>query len=159
MTFRDQILERFTHEFGQPSRQTVKIVEWSLGAELSAVVQLDQPARGQSALVWLPYPAEGATVPEIALEYPGESGRHSNTHAAPRLKRGLPALRLNVTSQDELDATVAYIFAMRDSRPLPEAKVPARPTEDSERLSATIQIGARHLSTPKCRGIPTGYDG
>lgn len=127
MTFRDHVLKRFDQEFGQPSRQTIKVIEWTFGHDASAVVQLDQPAGAQAALIWLPYPADGEAVPEIALEYPAEAGRHSNTYAAPGLRRGVPALRLTVSSLDELAATVAYIKAMREARPLPEVKAATRP--------------------------------
>ena len=79
MSFRQQVLDQFEREFGAPSRRTVRVTEWAFGPGLSAVVQIDQPSSGQTSLIWLPYPSDGSTVPEIALEYPGESARHSNT--------------------------------------------------------------------------------
>lgn len=115
-------LEAFCAEFGEPTRKTVKVVSWDIRNDLGVVVQVDQPNREQGALVWLPYPADGQAIPEIALEYPGEAGRHSNTYPSPGLKRGMPALRLYVRSENELSDTVRYIKAYRDSLPLPEVK-------------------------------------
>lgn len=160
MSFRQQLLEQFQREFGLPSRKTVKVIEWSFGHDLSAVVQIDQPASGQTGLVWLPYPADGATIPEIALEYPGEAGRHSNTYPAPGLKKGTPALRLNVTSQAELQGTISYIKALRDLRPLPEVKAeaPTSPTQPAipvaldgttERLPAPKPVAPRREAIPR----------
>ncbi len=89
---------------------------------VGVVLQMDQPNRGNSAYVWLPYPGEGQTVPEIALEYPGDAGRHSGTYPAAGLKRGEPALKLTISGIEELDAVVAYIRAMASNAKLPEVK-------------------------------------
>jgi hypothetical protein len=147
MTIRQQALERFETQFGPPSRRTVKVVEWALGHELSAVIQIDQPSNGQAALIWLPYPSDSATVPEIAVEYPGEAGRHSNTYPAPGLKKGLPAMRLTVSSQTELDQAIAYIKAMQELRPLPEVKADEASRLAFERLNTSTSIES--LPTPK----------
>lgn len=122
MSLRQQTLDLLEREFGSPTRCTLKVTEWTLGPNMSAVVQVDQPSNGQYALIWLPYPDDGATVPEIAIEYPAEAGRHSNTYPAPGLGRGFPVLRLSVASYSELNAAIEYIKAMRESRPLPEVK-------------------------------------
>jgi hypothetical protein len=144
MSFRQQAIAQFEYEFGAPSRRTLKVVEWKLGHELSAVMQVDQPSSGQAALIWLPYPSDGSTVPEIAVEYPGESGRHSNTYAAPGLRRGLPAMRLTVSSQTELNQTLDYIKAMRDLRVLPEVKA-------EEQLDLSV---SQQQSIPSLDGLP-----
>lgn len=147
MSFRQRVLEQFEVEFGEPSRRTVKVVEWALGHDLSAVIQIDQPSNGQAALIWLPYPSDGATVPEIAVEYPGEAGRHSNTYPAPGLKRGLPAMRLTVSSQTELAQALAYIKAMQELRPLPEVKADeASPVPVEKRITNT---SIESLPSPK----------
>ena len=99
----------------------MKVVAWDDRAG-GVVVQVDGPVGQPGAYVWLPYPADGETVPEIAKEYPGGAGRHSNTYPSPGLKRGLPALRLFVTSERELAETVAYVKAYRESRALPEVR-------------------------------------
>ena len=116
-------LDLFEHEFGAPSRQTAKVVAWDIRPDLGVVVQIDYyPPQQSGALVWLPYPDAGQPVPEIAKEYPAHAGRHSNTYPSPGLGKGLPVLRLSVTSERELTETVDYVKALRDSRPLPEVK-------------------------------------
>lgn len=115
-------LEVLQNEFGEPARRRKKVVAWELRDRLGVVVEIDGPLREQGAHIWLPYPAEGQTIPEIALEYPGEAGRHSGTHASSGLKQGMPALRLFVRSESELMETLEYIKAFRDSLPLPEVK-------------------------------------
>ena len=109
-------------EFGSPSRETVKIMAWTLRAGLGVVLQTDQPNREQGAFIWVPYPPDGQLIPEIALEYPGEAGRHSNTYASPGLSKGLPALKLVIKTDDELADSVSFIKALRDSLPLPDVK-------------------------------------
>ena len=120
--------EVLTKELGSPSRETVKVIAWNVRPDLGVVLQIDQPNREQGAIIWVPYPPDGQPVPEIALEYPGESGRHSNTYPSPGLGRGLPALKLAVKSELELEDTISFIKAFRDSMPLPEVKLqPAEP--------------------------------
>jgi hypothetical protein len=114
-------LEAFAREFGAPARKTLKVIAWNVRPDLGVVVQLDQPVPS-GAYVWLPYPRDGQTVPEISKEYPAEAGRHSNTYPSPGLGRGLPALRLFVRSEQELDETVDYVKAYRDARRLPEVR-------------------------------------
>jgi hypothetical protein len=85
---KSQVTERFSKEFGPPTRDIEKVKAWNLGPSLGVVVQTDQPNRENAAFVWLPYPGDGQQIPEIALEYPGESGRHSNTYPSPGLESG-----------------------------------------------------------------------
>jgi hypothetical protein len=112
--------ERLTKDFGACVRQTKKVIAWKLRPDIEAVLQIDQPTKEDAAFVWLPYPEEGQTIPEIALQYPAESGRHSNTYPSAGLGRGLPALKLEIRSLTEADGTIAFIRALRDSKPLPE---------------------------------------
>ncbi len=119
---KSNVAERFTREFGPPARDIVKVKAWDIAPRLGAVLQVDQPNREDAAYVWLPYPADGQSVPEIALEYPGESGRHSNTYPSPGLGRGLPAMRLTIRNSRELEDTIQYILAMKATEPLPEVK-------------------------------------
>lgn len=95
-------------EFGSPSRKTVKVIAWNVRPDLGVVLQIDQPNREQGAFVWLPYPPDGQSVPEIALEYPGEAGCHSNTYPSPGLGRGFPALKLFIKTEAELDDTIFF---------------------------------------------------
>lgn len=120
-----EVADRFTKEFGDPSRNVVKVKSWDLSSKVGVVLQVDQPNRENSAYVWLPYPSDGQTVPEIALEYPAEAGRHSGTYPAAGLKRGKPALKLTIHSPEELDAVVDYIRAMAANAALPEVKANA----------------------------------
>lgn len=112
----------FTEEFGAPSRTTSKVLAWDVRNDLGAVIQIDQPNREQGVYVWLPYPPEGQSIPEIALVYSREAGRHSNTYASPGLGRGLPAIKLFVRTENELSETATFIKAFRDSLPLPDIK-------------------------------------
>jgi hypothetical protein len=120
--FKDNVVERIRSEFGQPKRTTAKVVAFDIGATLGVVVQTDQPNIEDAAYLWLPYPPDNQSVPEIALEYAGESGRHSNTYPSPGLERGKPALKLILRTDRELDDTIAYIKAFQKFAPLPEIK-------------------------------------
>lgn len=144
----------FNSAFGDIDRDTLKVAGWKVRPDLGVVVEVDGPRGGQVANVWLPYPPEGQSVPEIALEYPGEAGRHSNTYASPGLAKGLPALKLKVQTEAELRDTVAYIKAMRDSMPLPEVKVevPARLVSapvDVSRMPPVQEKPARREAIPR----------
>ena len=141
-------------EFGTPSRKTVKVIAWNVKPDMGIVLQVDQPNREQSAFVWTPYPPDGQPVPEIALEYPGEAGRHSNTYPSPGLGRGLPALKLAVKTESELEDTISFIKALRDSMPLPEIK--SHTTEpqasvpvDVSRMPAVKDKPARREAIPR----------
>jgi hypothetical protein len=121
------VVERLTKEFGAPSREKVKVKSWDLPNQIGVVAQIDQPTREDAAYVWLPYPVEGQPVPENALEYPGEAGRHSGTYPAAGLKRGEPALKLTIRDRRQLDGVVDYIRAMSSNAALPAVKVGASP--------------------------------
>jgi hypothetical protein len=121
--FKERVVDRLNNEFGIPSRNISKVTAWNLGADLGVVVQKDQPKSEDAAYVWLPYPPDGQSLPELALEYPGEAGRHSNTYPSPGLERGKPALKLVLRDERELDDTVAYIRAFQLFLPLPELRV------------------------------------
>ncbi|QDM31717.1 HNH endonuclease [Tardiphaga sp. vice352] len=116
------VVERFTKEFGSPSRENVKVKSWSLSSDVGVVLQMDQPNREYAAFVWLPYPGGDQTVPEIALEYPGEAGRHSGTYPVVGLRRGEPALKMIIRNAAELDDVAQYIRAMLTNAPRPEVK-------------------------------------
>jgi hypothetical protein len=95
------------------------------------VVETNSPNREDAAFVWLPYPPDGEPVPEIALEYAAETGRHSNTYASPGLARGKPALKLILRSEQELEEVVSYIKAFKRFAPLPEIPM-SRPSTVEE---------------------------
>lgn len=110
--------ELLANALGLRSRTTQKVDEWQIG-RIGLVLQTDQPNREEAAYIWLPYPDDGEAVPEFALEYPGDAGRHSNTYAAPGLERGKPALKLIVRSDRELRGTIEYARAMSANAQLP----------------------------------------
>lgn len=158
MEFGNPLMSRaadvLTKEFGSPSRETVKVVAWNVRPDLGVVLQIDQPNREQGAFIWVPYPPDGQPVPEIALEYPGEAGRHSNTYPSPGLGRGFPALKLAVKTESELEDTISFIKAFRDSMPLPEVKSqPAEPQApvpvDVSRMPPVKEQPARREAIPR----------
>ena len=119
---KSEVARRFTEEFGTPARDVVKVKSWDVSSGTGVVLQMDQPSRENAAYVWLPYPGEGQSVPEIALEYPGEAGRHSGTYPAAGLKRGEPALKLTIRDPAEIDDVVNYVRAMASRAVLPDIK-------------------------------------
>ncbi|SLM28482.1 Stress protein (modular protein) [Desulfamplus magnetovallimortis] len=147
--FKNQVIERITKEFGSPARETVKVTAWDVGEDLGVVVQTDQPNKENQAFVWLPYPPDSESLPEIALEYAAESGRHSNTYPSPGLERGRPALKLIVTSDEELDDLISYIKAFKTFGPLPEFKAIPSPEESTEPVSEDSLIRVDIAAMPK----------
>lgn len=119
--FKAKVIERFSAELGSPSRVTVKVTAFDFGG-LGVVVQTDQPNRENAAFVWLPYPPDNEPIPEMALEYAAESGRHSGTYASSGLEKGKPALKLILRTEQELADIVAYIKAFKSFSPLPAVK-------------------------------------
>jgi hypothetical protein len=117
-----RVVECFQKEFGAPARDIDKVKAWDIRRDFGVVVEVDSPKREQAAYIWLPYPPDNQPVPEIALEYAGGKGRHSNTYPSPGLRKGLPALKLIVRTESELGDTVKYIRARRDSLPPSEIK-------------------------------------
>jgi len=158
--FKDEVVARFNNEFGVPARSTVKVVAWNVAEGLGVVTQIDQPNRDDYAFVWLPYPPDSESLPEIALEYAGETGRHSNTYPSPGLERGKPALKLVVTSKAELDDLVAYIEAFKKFQPLPQVKSapeprPEDPDDDGGAISVDVaSMPAAPKPKPRRKAIP-----
>lgn len=143
-----------TKEFGSPSRETVKVIAWNVRPDMGVVLQIDQPNREQGAFIWVPYPPDGQLVPETALEYPGEAGRHSNTYPSPGLGRGFPALKLALKTESDLEDTISFIKAFRDSMPLREVKSqPAEPQVpvpvDTSRMPTVKEQPARREAIPR----------
>ncbi|MCQ8127486.1 HNH endonuclease [Methylomonas rivi] len=151
--FKNKVIERITKEFGTPSRQTVKVTAWEIGSNLGVVVQTDQPNKEDQAFVWLPYPPDSESVPEIALEYAAESGRHSNTYPSAGLERGKPALKLIVTSTQELDDLISYIQAFKAFAPLPKVKANPEIDQSSESITTDTLIPVDVSSMPKAKPV------
>jgi hypothetical protein len=151
--FKDKVIERITKEFGLPSREIVKITAWNITNSLGVVVQTDQPNKEDYAFVWLPYPPDTESLPEIALEYAAESGRHSNTYASPGLERGKPALKLVVTSSQELDDLISYINAFKSFAPLPELKANPKIVGSRESVTEGNLIRVNESAMPKAKPL------
>lgn len=113
--------QQLSREFGAPCRTTLKVEAWDIRG-VGVVLQIDQPNREAAAFIWAPYPEDGSTVPEIALEYPEKSGRHSGTYASQGLEKGKPALKIVVRTERELNDTISYVRAMADKKPLPSVE-------------------------------------
>lgn len=139
--------DRLRAEFGEPIRQTTKVVAWERDG-VGIVLQIDQPNRDPAAYIWLPYPEDGGTVPEIALEYAAETGRHSGTYASAGLEKEKPALKLIVWAAGELEQTVDYAKAMAAKRPLPFVAATAV-TRDT-----AVPEGAAGLELPEANKRP-----
>ena len=151
--FKNKVIERISNEFGSPDRITVKVTAWNIGINLGVVVQTDQPNKDDHAFVWLPYPPDYESVPEIALEYAAESGRHSNTYPSPGLEKGKPALKLFVTSTQELDDLISYIKAFKSFSPLPELKSTPELSESMEPITEDKLIRVDSSVMPKAKPI------
>lgn len=149
--FKDQVIGRIIKEFGSPSRENVKVTAWDVGSNVGVVVQKDQPNKDDYAFVWLPYPPDSESVPEIALEYAAESGRHSNTYPSPGLERGKPALKLIITSTEELNDLISYIGAFKSFEPLHELKASPALGSQSEPVTeeSLIRVDAGLMPKPK----------
>lgn len=146
--------ERLEAELGEPARRTAKVVAWEAN-RIGVVLQIDQPNRDPAAYIWLPYPEDGGSVPEVALEYAAESGRHSGTYASAGLEKEKPALKLIVRTARELEQSIAYVRAMAAKRPLPvvaacaadrETAVPATAADKTESAASK---GSRREAIPR----------
>lgn len=137
---KSEVIRVFTEAFGPAHRKTVKVRSWMVNGAVGVVLQVDQPSSDNVAYVWLPYPRDGQSIPEIAAEYPGEAGRHSGTYATPGLRKGEPALKLTVRDAAEVRDVVAYVKAMAASVPLPEvrARTPRSDAEPSAVLPSSV---------------------
>jgi hypothetical protein len=145
--------QRLQAEFGEPVRQTAKVVAWDENGT-GVVLQIDQPNRDPAAYIWLPYPEEGGSVPEVALEYAAESGRHSGTYASAGLERDKPAMKLIVRTARELEQTVDYVRAMAAKRPLPTVAASSAPIEAAVSASAADMTQSAASKRPRREAIP-----
>jgi len=150
---REKVAARFAAEFGVATRDPIKVVSWPIGETIEIVLQKDQPNREDAAFVWLPYPADGGTVPEMALEYAAEAGRHSGTYASKGLEKGHPALKLIIRSEAEISDIIAYARALSASAPLPLVKTQKidnrqSPERGSDPLPTPVDIAAMPPALP-----------
>lgn len=135
---KSEVTNQLTEAFGLPTRETVKVKSWTVNAAVGVVLQVDGPNGNDAAYVWLPYPGEGQAIPEIAVEYPGEAGRHSGTYATPGLRKGEPVLKLTVRDVGEVCDIVAYARALAALAPLPEVR--ARAATPRKAMSVTVPV-------------------
>jgi HNH endonuclease len=119
------LVNELKKRFGEPTRITKKVIAWDhLRPQFGVVVEINQPAARNRANLWAPYPEGKGLMPEFALEYAGESGRHSNTYAAEGLKRGLPALKLIISDEKELAEAMQYVVEQVRGIPAAESAAP-----------------------------------
>jgi hypothetical protein len=152
--FRDEVIRRLKTEFGHPARTVTKVTAFDVTPTLGVVVQTDAPNREDAAFVWLPYPPDNQPVPDIALEYAGESGRHSNTYPSPGLERGKPALKLILRRSEELDDVVSYIKAFKDMAPLPAVRSASTPGSSKAPSTSTSTADAGGLIPVDVTAMP-----
>jgi 5-methylcytosine-specific restriction endonuclease McrA len=135
----------------------VKVKSWTLTSGVGVVLQVDQPTVDSTAFVWVPYPRDGQSVPDIAVEYPGEAGRHSGTYATPGLRKGEPALKLTLRDPGEVRDMVGYIKAMAAAMPLPEihARTPvAKPATAAAKAAAVAEVSTTMSIDPASMPTP-----
>lgn len=106
-------IKAMTDQYGEPTRVRKKVAAWNVTAHLGVVVQLDSPSYGKDVHVWLPHFTHAKTMPQNALPYPADKGRHSGTYASPELQKGKPALRVTVKTNSELTGLISYINSLR----------------------------------------------
>lgn len=150
---REKIAARFAAEFGVPRRDPIKVISWPIGETIEIVLQKDQPNREDAAFVWLPYPADGEAVPEMALEYAAEAGRHSGTYASRGLEKGQPALKLIIRSEAEVSDIISYARALSASAPLPlvkAQKLDSHPSTErgDDPLPTPVDVAAMPAASP-----------
>lgn len=120
--------DKLAADLGGPLRETLKVKAWESNG-IGLVLQIDQPNRDPAAYLWLPHPGDGHTIPDIALEYPEEAGRHSGTFASAGLEKGKPALKVIVRTSGELNQTIDYFKSMAAKRPLSAVVAELPPAE------------------------------
>lgn len=150
---KEVIRTRLLDLYGRPARETVKVIAWERDA-VGVVFQVDQPNREEAGFIWLPYPQDGQTVPEIALEYAAESGRHSGTYASSGLRKDQPALKLIIRTERELTDTLAYIDAMVSDIPLPAVEAEQVCSSPKSSVDATNGISTSRPDRPRREAIP-----
>ncbi len=145
-----KVIERFSIEFGEPVRERVKVKAFRI-LDIEVVVEVDQPKRQDVCNVWLPYPPDGQEIPEMALEYPGEAGRHSGTYASKGLQKSLPALKLILTTEREFDDLVDYIRALAEGKKLPPVSAHAseRTQDPGAAKGEPIRVDVSNMPAPK----------
>ncbi|KAA8696734.1 TerF-like protein [Pseudomonas caricapapayae] len=147
---KQKVIERFSTEFGDPVRERVKVKAFRI-LDIGVVVEVDQPKRQDACNVWLPYPPDNQEIPKMALEYPGEAGRHSGTYASEGLKKGLPALKFILTTDRELNDLVEYIRALTAGNELASASADTskleQPSHDAKR--EPIRVDVSSMPAPK----------
>lgn len=154
---KSEVISQLTDAFGPPSRETVKVRAWTLTSAVGVVLQVDQPCGDNVAYIWLPYPRDGQSIPDIAVEYPGEAGRHSGTYATPGLRKGEPALKLTVRDAGEIRDVVDYIKAMAASMPLPDVHAgtaEGKPASTAVRAATVSEVSTSILIDPASMPAP-----
>lgn len=106
---KEAVSRAFDVAFGKPGRATKKVLAWAPRSDMGVVLELEQPRDPSVANVWTPFPPDNSPIPSFALQYPGDSGRHSNTYPSAGLKKGMPALKHIIKTSSDLTDCIAFI--------------------------------------------------
>ena len=105
----NQVIERFTAEFGGSRKPTKYLVAWEPRLDVGIAVERDSVRTRSYAQVWVPHPGRNATIPSNAVEYGPTEGRHSNAYSLPGLKKGMAALRFKIETMAQLDELIRFV--------------------------------------------------
>ena len=96
--------------FGEPTRETKKLVSWTITSGFGFAVQTDSPLHNEFAWVWIPF--SDVIMSSLKAEkqlYSKEKGRHSNTYPVPGLGKGEAVIRIKVASDADIDEIILFL--------------------------------------------------
>lgn len=106
---KNALISRLTTLFGEPTRETKKLVSWTITSGFGLAVQTDSPSHNEFAWAWVPFSDD--TMSSLKAEkqfYSKEKGRHSNTYPIPGLGKGEAAIRIKVATDADLDEFMEF---------------------------------------------------
>ena len=104
------LITRLTALLGEPTRETKKLVSWTITSGFGIAVQTDSPSHNEFAWLWVPFSDD--TMESLKAEkqfYSEEKGRHSNTYPIPGLGKGEAAIRIKVANDTDLDEFMGFL--------------------------------------------------
>ena len=107
---KNALILRLTTLFGEPTRETKKLVSWTITSGFGIAVQTDSPSHNEFAWLWVPFSDD--TMESLKAEkqfYSEEKGRHSNTYPIPGLGKGEAAIRIKVANDTDLDEFMGFL--------------------------------------------------
>ncbi|WP_318454130.1 hypothetical protein [Photobacterium leiognathi] len=106
---KNALIDRLTTLIGEPTRETKKLVSWTITSGFGLAVQTDSPSHNEFAWVWVPFNDD--IMSDLKAEnqvYSEDKGRHSNTYPVPGLGKGQAAIRIKVASDTELNEFLEF---------------------------------------------------